>query len=88
MKYLGYSELTKRLYILPASKRQQKIDITDDVNEYLQFINGKLSSLPPEGQNELWDNAADMIIACYNNLGSREELNVKLKSKYIISERK
>lgn len=37
MKYLGYSELTKRLYILPASHRQPKIDITEDVEEYLEM---------------------------------------------------
>ena len=38
MKYLGYSELTKRIYILPASARKPKIDITDDVNEYIEFL--------------------------------------------------
>jgi len=37
MKYLGYSELTKRLYILPASAKASKIDITDDVNEFIEF---------------------------------------------------
>lgn len=38
MKYLGYSELTKRLYILPDSAKKPKIDITEDVNEYLKHI--------------------------------------------------
>lgn len=48
MKYLGYSELTKRLYILPSSKRQPKVDITDDVREYLKFIKADTESILEE----------------------------------------
>jgi hypothetical protein len=39
MKLLGFSELTKRIYILPSSAKKQKIDITDDVNEYINYVN-------------------------------------------------
>lgn len=45
MKYLGYSELTKRLYILPASAREPKVDITDDVKEYMMFVKPDTSSV-------------------------------------------
>lgn len=52
---------------------------------YLRFSEKSegIENLPSQ-QDELWDNAADMVIACYNNLGSREELNVKLKSEYFL----
>lgn len=48
MKYLGYSELTKRLYVLPFSKKQPKIDITDDIKEYLGFIKADTESILEE----------------------------------------
>jgi hypothetical protein len=35
MKYLGHSQLTGRLYILPVSKKSPKIDVTDDVKEFM-----------------------------------------------------
>lgn len=45
-----------------------------------------LKSNPPqkEGEDELWDAAADKIIACYNNMGSRKELNDELKQSFHI----
>ena len=39
MKYLGYSELTKRLYVPKRSSIPHgKIDITDDVEEYINML--------------------------------------------------
>lgn len=38
MKYIGYSELTKRFYLLPASAKASKMDITDDINEIVAFF--------------------------------------------------
>ena len=41
MTYIGYSELTKRYYLLPRSKKESKIDITDDIKEIVQFESDK-----------------------------------------------
>jgi len=48
MKYLGYSELTKRLYVLPASAKAPKIDITEDVNEFMKFKKQDIESILEE----------------------------------------
>ena len=36
MTYIGYSELTKRYYLLPRSKKESKLDITEDIKEILK----------------------------------------------------
>ncbi len=46
MRYLGYSELTNRLYVLPASRKAPKIDITDDANEYMRSKLGDTIYVP------------------------------------------
>lgn len=46
MKHLGYSELTKSLYILPSSAKKKKIDITDDVKEFISHTMGEIIYAP------------------------------------------
>lgn len=41
MKYIGYSELTKRYYLLPWDKKMIKVDITDDIKEIVAFEKSK-----------------------------------------------
>lgn len=37
MIYIGYSELTKRYYLIPKSKKESKVDITNDIKEIIEF---------------------------------------------------
>lgn len=90
MKYLGYSELTKRIYILPSSKRQPKIDITEDVQELMDFLS-QPASKGMVGEEELMEMLNDkrIISVCGVDEGiwhiSRKETARYLLEKYNIT---
>jgi len=68
MKYLGYSELTKRIYILPASKKAAKVDITEDIKELMAFFKKDTFSI-----------LSDQITALQSSLKEKDQEIEKIK---------
>lgn len=52
MKHIGYSEFTGKYYWLPKSKRESKVDITDDIMEILAAHGKQPPPAPEAGEEE------------------------------------